>query len=139
MVLTRKKNNYRAKGVDLTFFDTLFRGVWVRMVSVLGVSSVQGILREALAEAVTHYKVLEHIRVREGGVLLKGLEAVLQADGVATEKEVEKALWGFLELVTQKVGVLSGDMVSRKIITYVEQKEQGKAFGQMLHRTGLEF
>lgn len=124
------------KSVDLPLFDKLLRGVWARLVSTLGVTSVRSVLGQALDETLVHYPVLEHIRVREGGVDLSGLEEHAAGEKMAL---LNQALWAYLETITRLVGRLCGVMVSRCLIDYITAEEKGRGFNALLYRTGLKF
>lgn len=125
-----------AKTIDLAFFDRLFRGVWARLVPQLGVTSVRSILEQTLREVLVHYPVLEHLRVRGGGIDL-GDFSDHSAD--AQPERVEQALWAYLETLTNLLGRLSGEGVSKSISSYILSQEKGRGLSTLFYRTGLKF
>lgn len=136
MALVRGKGKSVRGKADLVFFDTLFRGVWARLVSKLGVTSVRGLLEQTLQDTTVHYPILEHVRIMESGVNLTELGS--HRDDRNAEA-VEHALWSYLEQLASTLERLSGSVVSREIVSYITSREKGKRFGELLYRTGLKF
>gem|GEM_PF-6496021 len=120
------------------FFEDLFRGIWARVVAMLGVTNARSMFEHGLAEAVLRYPVLAGIRVQDGGVNLTKLNDVLRGGGDAA-RNLEEALWAYLEVFTRVLSELSGEMLSRQVVEVIEKRDKGKDFSSMLYRTGLNF
>lgn len=133
----RKKSHQ--KSVDLVFFDKLFRGMWAQMMVQMSIGAAQNIFHRALKETMLHYPILEHARIREGGVNLKELEQHRNDIQKHSITELERALWAYVENVAHLSEELSGPPMSEQIIHYVTSQAQGRAFANLLHRTGLKF
>lgn len=132
-MVTRKQGH---KQLDIVFFDKLFRGVWARLVPQLGVISVHSVLEQARGEAMVHYPILEHFRVRGDGIDLAGFNGH-RAPG--QPERVEQALWAYLEILINLLARFSGESVSRGIISYILAQEKGKRLSSLFYRTGLKF
>lgn len=132
-MLTKKRV---IKKIDLAFFDTLFRGVWARLVPQIGVTSVRAVLEQSLAEAIVHYPVLEHLRIRGGGIDLVDFS---DHRSDTQPERVEQALWAYLETLTNFLSRLSGENVARSVSSYILAQEKGRGLSTLLYRTGLKF
>lgn len=132
-MLTKKRT---LKKLDLAFFDILFRGVWARLVPQLGVTSVRAVLEQTLGEAMVHYPVLEHLRVRSGGIDLGDFSDHKNDE---QPERVHQALWAYLETMTNLLSRLSGEKVSKSVSSYILAQEKGKGLSTLFYRTGLKF
>ena len=118
-----------------SFFDTLFRTIWARVVSRLGVTNTRSLLEHARAETALQYRLIELIRIGDGGIVLGSLQEAIQKD----PRRFEAALWAFIDVFTQVVSKLSGEVISREVQSAVRAKQRGHIFEEQLIRNGLHF
>lgn len=115
------------------FFDDLFRGIWARVVSLLGVVNTRSLLEHARAEAAIQYPALDHLKIKDDGVYISPL-AVLVEQGKENSEHLEEALWAFIDIFSKVVSELSGEMVSRQVLDAVQRRGKGKKFHESLTR-----
>lgn len=119
------------KGSD--FFDGLFRGIWARVVALLGVVNTRSLLEHARAEAAIHYPALDRLKIRDDGVDLSPLTASIE-QGKETAEHLEESLWAFVDVFSKVVSELSGEMVSRQVLAVVQRRGKGRKFHESLVR-----
>lgn len=110
-------------GLDLVFFDELFRSIWARIVPLLGVVNVRALLEHALEEVHERHPALNSLRVADDGVRLGHLKEEIKS-GKIKEEEVFAALREYLSSLIHLLAQLTGEVVSRQIIQIVHDKRK---------------
>ncbi len=123
------KKKKAAVRIDLDFFEEMFRRVWARAVSVLGVTNTRSIFEHALVEAARHYPLLFEVRVCDFGVRLGSLKKVLPRG--EKPENLEEALWAFLKIFHCLLSELSGETMSQEIVAAFEKHSHRKESGQI--------
>ncbi|MDO8435461.1 MAG: hypothetical protein Q7S89_02155 [bacterium] len=118
-----------------SFFDTLFRTIWARVVSRLGVTNTRSLLEHARAETALQYPLIESVRIGDGGIILSSLQDAMQKN----PRRFDTAIWAFIDTFTQVVSKLSGEVISREVQSAVRAKQRGHVFEEQLIRGGLHF
>lgn len=131
-----KQKRVKTGRVDFVFFEKMFRDVWARVVSKLGIMSTRSVFEHARAETALRYPILEELRIRQDGISFALLKEDKEDVG-----HLEEALWAYLEVFTKVLAELSGEIMSQDVLALIgrQSKSKGKEFSERLYRTGLSF
>lgn len=129
-----KQKRAKAGVADLVFFEKIFRSIWARVVAMIGITSTRSIFEHARAEAALRYPILLRLRIREDGVSFTALK-----ESKEDRAHLVEAVWAFLEVFTKVLAELSGELLSREVVSLIEKQDKGATFSHLLYRTGLRF